>query len=692
MNINLMYKSLLTNLVDDFYNPLLSHAVSYDRAVGYFTSGSLLLMVEGIKKFVKNNGILRLVISPFILEEDYIVIQKGTDYVRGHIQSIFTRFEEDPYQLRGAQLLWLLLNKGNLQVKVAIPRNKRGIFHEKIGLFYDKEGHALSFSGSNNETSNAILYNYESFNTYCSWIPGQNDYLSMHQKSFEDYWHQNNEELDVLDIEEAVGKDFLKKFQTEKELDDFTNTVKTNPPEPTTPPVPTPIEKGTLKFTPFPHQEEGKDAWFANEKGLLKYATGSGKTKTAIYILHELDKREKRLFTIVVVPDKTLVNQWHHELTHYSSETLKCFSDEKNWDRKFNDLVEISKVEDEFNYSIVVTNDTFFGPKFQFELGKLKENYFLIVDECHTWGTDRSLSNLPKVRRRLGLSATPELHFRPEKSEQLLNYFGGIVHEYSLSKAISDGRLVPYEYHPIQVKLTEAEKNAYDELTLKLVRMLGRDPDDYTSRISPQAEMLMFKRARIIYGAENKLEELEKRLKDVDKQGNTLIYCGPTSYASSTNDETDETSVTQLEAVNHILKKNGIKFAQYTSKENEFDRQDALSSFKNKTYSILNAIKCLDEGIDIPQIETAYILASSTNPREFIQRRGRILRNYAGKTKAVIYDFLVLEESYSSLMKKEILRLQEFARLATNKNELLNTYKREFELYLEGEEDGKRRA
>lgn len=697
LELELVYKNLLNNLVDEFYNPLLRHATQYDRAVGYFTSGSLLLMVDGLKAFIKNEGRIRLVISPFILEEDFKVIKNGDTAIQKHIETIFKRFEEDPHELEGAQLLWLLMQKGILSIKVAIPRNKRGMFHEKIGLLHDSERNIISFAGSNNETRNAILYNYESFNTYRSWIPGQDLYIKHHQINFESYWSQTSLELDVIDIHDAVSQNFLERFASEKELEDYNRPQKVK--QPTEPPIinEPPVSDDTLPprktkstFTPFKHQIEGAKRWLENKKGILKYATGAGKTKTAILIVERLKEIESKLFTIFVVPDKTMVNQWHDELISYGWDSLRCFSDEYKWDETLAKKIIELRYEDDYHSSVVVTNDTFFGPKFQYELKKLKNNFALIVDECHTWGTERILGNLPAAKMRLGLSATPEIHFFPDKTERLFSYFGGIIHEYDLSQALKDKRLVPYEYKPIRVYLTEDERAAYDDLTLKIVKMLGRDADEYKQGFPIQAEMLLFKRARIIYGARNKLDVLSERVREFTGGGNALIYCGPASYSHENESDVDATSQTQLEAVNDILEENGLKFAQYTSKESEKERIDALNSFKRGTYSILNAIKCLDEGIDIPQIEKAVILASSTNPREFIQRRGRILRPNAGKEKAIIYDFLVMEEGYESLMKKEIERLNEFAQLATNKKEILDEFDYEIDLYLREEDDGKK--
>lgn len=392
------------------------------------------------------------------------------------------------------------------------------------------------------------------------------------------------------------------------------------------------------------------------------------------------------MFYIIVVPNKTLVNQWTEELNAYNFNTLKCYSDNKEWNKRLKDKIDIFPLyETRYEY-VIVTNDSFFNEKFQRELPKLEDTFMLIVDECHTWGTDKILANLPKNKMRLGLSATPELYYSKEKTEILLNFFGGIAYEYPLERAIAEERLVGYEYYPIFVKLSKNEKAKYDELTQKIVKFLGKDVEDLPEINDKALEMLLFKRARIVYGAKSKLDKLSDMVQELSRKGRLLIYCGPTYYVPDLENDLFDESISQLQAVNKILGKLGIKFAQYTSKETEEERTKAINAFKNDTYSTLVAIKCLDEGVNIPQIERAVILASSTNPREFVQRRGRILRHNLGKEKAEIYDFIVLEEEYESLAKKEMERFYEFARIALNYETLKEVYRNLIDKYINKKE------
>jgi superfamily II DNA or RNA helicase len=672
LEIKTKYKSLTQDLLEDFYLPVLSRSINYDRAVGYFSSESLLLMIQGIRNLVRNQGHIRLIISPTLTDEDYHSLTANNKLKTNVIESMFESFLKDDKTLIGAQILVVLMEKNYLNIKVAIPNNNIGIFHEKIGIFTDNSGDRIAISGSNNETRNALKLNHESFNTFCSWKLNQDEYVIEHENDFESYWSNRDSEMTLVPIESAVSENYFKKFETNKSIEELYRSL-----------LKEESFEYQLPFSLYPHQSVGATKWLEKREGILKYATGSGKTKTAIFIIDQVQKERKVLFTIIVVPDKTLVNQWFDEVTKYKWSAIKCFSDNYNWPKQFKDARVLSTVADRFNTCIIVTNDTFNTGRFNKELNHLGSDFLLVVDECHTWGTERTLSNLPIVSQKLGLSATPELFFSEDKTKRLLEYFGGIIDEYSLEQAISDKRLVPYKYIPIKVKLNQEEKERYKEITLKIVKMIGRDIEHFNDKYDKALEFLLFQRARIVYGAKSKLSYLEENIDGIKEGGNLLIYCGPTSYKDSSNEEIEEVSTTQLEEVNKILAKKGLKFAQYTSQENERERIAALDSFKKQSYSTLVAIKCLDEGVDIPQIQKAVILASSTNPREFIQRRGRILRVSPNKDFAVIYDFIVFEEELESLIKKEIDRVYEFGRIAMNKDEVFKEYSHLFEQYRE---------
>lgn len=664
LNVKLKYKSIYDDILNDFYIPVLKKSSYYYRAVGYFSSNILIEYLKGLISFIKNQGEIKLIISPYITENDFIELRDSLDNNERltKLDKMFEDFlQQDEKTIAASKLFVLLIHKGILKVKVAEPQNLKGLFHEKIGIFMDSKGNTIAINGSNNETGNALKFNHESFNTFCSWKIGQEEYVIEHLNDFNDYWEEKYDNIKLKSIEEALNEGILRKFSTNENIDDLINIIEDD------------YEKKKYSFTPYKHQQDAVDIWIKLRRGILKFATGSGKTITAIMIMEELKKANKKQFFIVVVPDKTLVNQWTDEVEPFGNNIIRC-SSSYDWEKDFIDIVDIFDLYEERYQYIIVTNDTFFSDRFQKNFIKIKRDLLLVVDECHTWGTDRILGKLPKIDNLLGLSATPEVFFSKEKTDKLLKYFGGIIHEYSLKDAIEDKRLVEYIYTPIIVELSEDEKLRYEELTKKIVKIIGYDIEDVSGEFGKAAEMLLFKRAKIVYGARNKLIALKTIIDNLAEKGRLLVYCGPTSYSVEQDDDLSNLSLSQLQEVNKILSERNVIFAQYTSKENEFERRTAIEQFKNNSYSTLVAIKCLDEGVNIPQIERAVIMASSTNPREFIQRRGRILRNYLGKNLAEIYDFIVYDSDYPSLIKKELERLREFASIAKNSKEIFSKY------------------
>lgn len=623
---------------------------------------------------------MKLIISPYIgtNDKDAINLLFNEEITKNIINEMFLNYLHNEEKIiASAELLFILLKLEKLEIKVAEPLNNSGLFHEKTGVFKDLYNNSIAIIGSNNETRNALNFNIESFNTFCSWKTGQEEYVDDHIADFNNYWTGSDENIRLYDLREALDLKILKKFNTDKSIDKLFEIILDTQEE---------VEY-KWSINPRDYQKEAVDEWFKFYKGIIKFATGTGKTKTAIYLMEKLENEKDKNFFVIVVPDKTLVNQWSDELESYEKNVIRCYSETNNWHIELKDTIELASIEDKYNYYFVITNNSFITDRFQRELSKLKEDYLLVVDECHTWGSNTLINLLPKSDRILALSATPELHFSEYKTKKLFDYFGGIIAEYSLKKAIKDDKLVPYYYFPHIVQFSDSERYDYREETKKIIKMIGRDISDLSDSIIDQeiVQRMLFKRARIAYGAINKIEKLEELLVNMENKDNLLIYSGPTSYADLNLDDVDKESITQLEVVNSLLRKLNIRSTQYTSQENEKQRKIALNNFKDETYSVLSAIKCLDEGIDIPQIKTAIILSSSTNPREFVQRRGRILRKHYNKEYAVIHDFIIIEDEFESLVKKELERFMEFSELSINKEELLEEFDEIIREYRNGE-------
>jgi DNA phosphorothioation system restriction enzyme len=433
------------------------------------------------------------------------------------------------------------------------------------------------------------------------------------------------------------------------------------------------------------YQQQAVANWFANHgRGTLKMATGSGKTITALAIASELYQQIGLQVLLVVCPYRHLVIQWARECEKFGLVPILAFENVHNWQSQLSSGLYNVRSGNQPFLTIITTNSTLMGEGFQSQLKYFPDKTLIVGDEAHNLGAPRLEQSLPRtIGLRLGLSATPERYFDQEGTQFIFDYFGSVLQpELTLADAIRQGALVHYLYYPILVDLTESEAYAYARLTTRIGWALASKEDGADSdALTP----LLMQRARLIGAAANKVEALRqlmvKRL-DTDR---TLFYCGDGSVEGTVSAE----STRQLTAVVRMLGAElGYRVNTYTADTPLVQRENLRRQFETGELQGLVAIRCLDEGVDIPAIETAVILASSSNPRQFVQRRGRILRPYPGKERATLYDMIVLPpeldrqtwEVERNLLRKELKRFVEFADLADNAGEarikLLNLQKR----------------
>jgi superfamily II DNA or RNA helicase len=334
----------------------------------------------------------------------------------------------------------------------------------------------------------------------------------------------------------------------------------------------------------------------------------------------------------------------------------------------------------------VTTNATFQSEAFQTRIRSRVGSFhhLLVADECHNLGAENVQKMLPQeIRLRLGLSATPERHHDPVGTQAIIDYFGDIVYTFSLAQAIADGRLCPYRYYPHLVTLTEQETDEYVEITTKLSRMMGsKDKDD---EFGQAAMRLLIRRARLLGSAQNKLEVLNQVISKLpERPQKALFYCGD----GRTTDPIADEEVRQIQAVSRLLgEKHGLKVRNFTFRETAEDREEILRDAASGFLDGIVAIRCLDEGIDVPDLRMGFLLASSTNPRQFVQRRGRLLRHSPGKKRAIIHDFIIVPPDFGGALddaafnlernffRRELKRITEFCQTAENGPEALHKLK-----------------
>ena len=683
------YRSDDCDLVKDFYEPCLRRSLTYDRAVGFFSSSALALVARGLTAFIQAGGRMRLVTSPKFSEADVAAIAQGLEQRDAVIQRALLRTFKDSVvpdlvQQRLAALTWLLA-QGLLDIKLAVPKSLRGLYHEKLGVFADAEGNLVTFGGSANESENGLQHNFEVLEIFTSWQVGVEKRALRRVQAFEALWQNRTAKVEVMPFPEAVQRSLIQKYC------------------PDTPPTREPYAASNegdygLDFsdagvnqegvpikprwiTLRDYQQQAVQNWFANKgRGTLKMATGSGKTITALAVAAELYEQIQLEALIVVCPYRHLVQQWDRECRKFGLKPILAYESVKQWQSDLSNQLINRRLELPPIVTVITTNATLTSQGFQSLLksedgqrGAFPKKTLLIGDEAHNLGAERLAASLPKtVGLRLGLSATPERYFDDRGTQALFDYFGEVLEpEFTLADAINHGALVKYKYYPILVELTDEEAMEYAQLSVKIGQAIAIGGEDEDNE---NLTLLLSKRARLIGAAENKIPALRSLMKERLDTDHTLFYCGDGSVEDAIAQET----LRQLEVVTRLLGSDlGYRVNTYTAETSLDEREDLRQQFETGELQGLVAIRCLDEGVDIPAIQTAVILASSSNPRQFVQRRGRILRRHANKQRAELFDMIMIPpdlgreslEVERKLLEKELRRFAEFADLADNAGE-----------------------
>ena len=679
------YRNLKCDVINDFYIPILSNAVMYKRAVGFFNSAALYEMAIGLKHLVEMQGKMELIVSPRLTEEDIQSITLGYKTREEVIERALLRDFDEPKsktEFRKLNLLANLIAEGVLDIKVAfkINANSAGIFHEKIGIVIDTEGNKVAFTGSMNETYSGLLQNYESIDVFCSWRDEDYDRVNIKENAFDNLWDNLDTAMEVIPFPN-VAVEKLRSYKMEETGSLFVEIQKEDDSQDVFFKIPTTIDL-------YDYQREAIENWKNNNYcGIFDMATGAGKTFTALGALSSLSKNlNNNIAVVIVAPYQHLVEQWIEDIIQFNVKPIVAYSyPGQKWRKQFSDAVTAYNVGAINNFCVIATNATFSLNDFQSILQKFKKNFAFVVDEAHNFGAAKLSSLLPKkARYRLALSATIERFRDEEGTSKLRKYFGKTCISFSLKEAVQKGFLTSYYYHPVVVYLNADEYEQYKEITKTIIRNGGASQENIEK--NPYIEMLLIKRARIISGCKEKVSKLVEVMKPYRTDNYILVYCGATKYDNDSSELKDDDEVRQIEEVNKRLYYDlGMKVHKFTSEESKEERDEIKRMFASGTeLQVITAIKCLDEGVNIPAIKKAFILASSTNPKEYIQRRGRVLRRAKGKEYAEIFDFITLprplddvpfcsEEEIScdlSLVRKEFFRMIDFAETARNPFEI----------------------
>ena len=668
IEFKLQYRSDRDDLINDFYIPCMKASVKYDRAVGYFSSHALAQASIGIEEFIKNGGKIRIIASPNLQDDDIKAIEGGIQAREDVITAALIREikpTQDTIETHVLSFLSWLIYNGQLEIKIAVLKQlKRGLYHEKIGVFTDFDGKKLAFTGSANETEGGYSNNFESLDIYVSNNERDQLRVDLKESDFESMWNNFTTGLDILTFPEAAKRKLLEYRKDEEREYIDCNFIKEDEKERFDIRVP-----GFLKVRDY--QKEAINEWIKNNGiGILEMATGTGKTITALYLISQLYKKFKKLAIVIVCPYQHLVNQWNREAKDFNISSVLCFGSKKLWQGELQEQINNYNLQISSYISIITTNSTFCSTTFKDMLDEIGQPVLLVFDEAHHVGTQNFRKYLSdNIKFRIALSATPDRWYDDEGNKIITDYFDKIVYSFPLEKAIGKF-LTNYYYYPHIVYLTQDESDEYFELSIQIAKYYWSsktgDHESYEA-----LKRLMIKRSKIVGGAYNKMEILKECMKDRTESKYNLFYAGDSKHEGER----------QIEKVIRMLGSDlGMRVTPFTSEESKEERENILKLYESGYYQAIVAIKCLDEGVNIPLIQTAYILSSSSNPREFIQRRGRVLRKHPLKDFSYIHDFIVVPSNIRqikklepnvfnverSLMKKELRRINEFCNTALN--------------------------
>ena len=628
-----------------FLVPALKQTKLYQRSVGFFSSGVFEPIMDGIVALYRNKGRIELIASPKLSEEDIEAINAGYQKRESIYNSAFTRdFVDviDKFDDVKLNLLATLIAEGTLDIKIAVT-DTSGDYHDKLGILEDFDGNTIVFYGSANSSINGYRNNYEKIRVVKSWIQADNESIVDEKNEFHSLWTGTNPFVNVYEYTESAKANILQIMDRRKQNAKVTNS---------------PIQLRD-------YQQQAIQAWVDNDyHGFYVMATGTGKTWTAIYSAKRL-LESKSAMIVICAPYKHLVRQWTEDIVKVFPEAklIMVSSENPNWEQQISQEIIRKKYNSKSQIIIVSTIASFKMERFTTTLLKSNEEKLLIVDEAHRL-TDRPDSLKKTFKYMLGLSATPYSGSSAQKGKELMNFFGGQVFSLPIEEALDRGFLVPYNYYPIFVNATSEEEEKFKYYTLKIISCFNKNGKIVNQDLLVTSTR---NRLRLIAMAKEKQDRIEYILSQVAEKDHFIIYCGDGKLFDPKTGE----DIRHIQSIKRVLSSHDYKASQFTAQENMEERMSLVDAFNKGEIDSLVAIRCLDEGINIPSIQSALILASNDDYREFVQRRGRILRTYKDKKVANIYDVIVMPSpDVPAWAKIELRRFREYAHLALNWNTL----------------------
>lgn len=713
------YKTGSENEPLQFYLDGLVNSDEFNLLLGYFSSSAINLLSVGFATFISKGGKMRMVINHLLSAKDKEAIEKANQQA---INKVFDLTDVvslgkvlDGYDTHFFECLAYLIAEKRIEIKVIKPKNGKGIAHYKSGVFSDKQD-SVGYKASCNFTLYGLSENLEELEAFLSWENGRSNKLINKQlKVIDDYFSEIDEEVEYIPVDEIEvvlkdkfgKKDINELLVQEEQLLKKKQSLISNPKlKKTIAKLYTAIEilRRKPKF-PYPqgpreYQTNAYDKWIENDyKGIFAMATGTGKTITSLNCLLNEYNNHNTYRAVIVVPTIALVEQWKKECAKFNFQNVITVSSRERWEDNlafFNTAARLI----ETSFVVIITYASFGRSRFQSHFNQLSDDTILIADEVHNLGSPSLLKILPNIHlnKRIGLSATPHRKYDMVGNEALESFFNDkspYIVSFSMKKALEKGWLCKYTYYPHIVRLNDEEMEEYRAISVQLLQCI--DPKTKSYQQIPEVERLLLARKRIIHKATNKLAKFEEIIRnEFSQKGNlkyTLVYAPEGLEANYSDTDVGVESEEDISLINKFTKAvsnvdHSVMVKKFTS--NTSNRENVLIDYEEGRTHVLTSMKCLDEGVDVPRSELAIFCASTGNPRQFIQRRGRVLRLHKDKVHATIHDLVVVPEISQSenyfemernLVRNELQRVTDFSNLAMNKMDTYETMKDVLEFY-----------
>ena len=682
----------------EFYEETFPISTNIDLLLGYFSSNAIKVLSRSFAEFIYNGGKMRLITNHVYSFSDYENLLNDISFKdEDKIINIFSDLSEIEKNLsfEGKHFfdcLKYLLKNEKLEI-VPVKFNNVELAHCKKMILFDGVDYILT-EGSINFTLPALLKNSESFQVETPWNGVVSSMrIEDEKKNFEKIINQEHPNYTYIDKEKieivinSIGRDKdvsdllddslefnkgeyserVKKILNKKKerfyqrLEDLSDSPKF------------PFPQG-----PREYQKEAFNNWVKKDySGVFAMATGTGKTITSLNCLLNIYNETKSYKAIILVPSIALLNQWEEEVKSFNFKNILKIGGGNNWEKELATYVSNFTWNIKGDIVIISTYGSFVTNKFQKYFKKIENDLLLIADEAHNMGANNIKSKLPiiKIKKRIGLSATPKRVYDEEGTEALNSFFNDkppYTYSFNMERALKESFLTEYKYFPIIVELNEEELEEYIELSKKLLKFFDFEKGVFKN--DPIVEMLLLKRKNIIHKANNKISCFKNILKELEKEDklNYIFTYIPEGYTEDYEGNSEKILDKFIRAANETIP--NLKLNSYTSEDS--DLKDILRGFSEGKIDLLFAMKMLDEGVDVPRAEVGIFCSSTGNPRQFIQRRGRLLRKHPSKSFATIYDMVVIPKLSNetteffnmekNMVKNEIQRVAYFASLSMN--------------------------